>query len=315
MAVLQALSFFASSLFLLITLFPLISSSPQYPAHSHGLLFLNNLNGCKKGDTVEGLHQMKRYLCRFGYLSHVQNHSKTYDDEFDELLESAIRTYQLNYNLEATGTLDASTLALMSKPRCGVADVFHGKTGMNSGKKMVNRHRKISRHFHGVSHFAFFDGNPKWPASKSHLAYGFLPGTPIEAIAPVGRAFTTWAANTHFTFSQASSYETADIKISFESGDHGDGEAFDGVGGVIAHAFSPTDGRLHFDAIETWAIGAVPNSFDMETVALHEIGHLLGLHHSSVEGAIMWPTIMEGATKGLHADDIAGINALYTATS
>lgn len=131
----------------------------------------------------------------------------------------------------------------------------------------------------------------------------------------MSRAFTTWAANTHFTFSQASSYQTADIKISFESGEHGDGNPFDGVGGVIAHAFSPTDGRLHFDAVERWAVGAVPGSNDVETVALHEIGHLLGLHHSSVEGAIMWPTIMQGATKGLHADDIAGITALYNTTS
>ena len=29
----------------------------------------------------------------------------------------------------------------------------------------------------------------------------------------------------------------------------------------------------------------------LETVALHEIGHLMGPHHRSVEGGIMWPTI------------------------
>lgn len=129
----------------------------------------------------------------------------------------------------------------------------------------------------------------------------------------MGRAFKTWGAHTHFNFSRASKYKKADIKISFRSGDHGDGHSFDGVGGVIAHGFAPTDGRLHFDAIESWAVGAVADSFDLETVALHEIGHLLGLHHSSVEGAIMWPSIMEGTTKGLDADDIAGINALYNA--
>ncbi|XP_022939137.1 metalloendoproteinase 2-MMP-like [Cucurbita moschata] len=225
-----------------------------------------------------------------------------------------LETYQINYNLKATGALDATTLAQMSKPRCGVADIIDGKSGMKSGKNMVNQHRK-SGHFHQVSHFTFFKGNLKWPNSKSHLTYGFLPGTPSGAVDPVGRAFTTWAANTHFSFSLASSYKTADIKISFERGDHGDGFPFDNVGGVIAHAFAPTDGRLHFDAVERWTDGAVPNSYDVETVALHEIGHLLGLYHSSVEGAIMWPTIMRGATKGLHADDIAGIKALYTPTS
>ena len=55
----------------------------------------------------------------------------------------------------------------------------------------------------------------------------------------------------------------------------------------------------------------VPGAFDVETVALHEIGHLLGLGHSSVQNAIMYPTINPGMTKGLHGDDIQGIRALY----
>lgn len=169
----EGLSFFITSFFLLIILFPLISSSHPNTAHSHQLVFLNNLNGCKKGDKKEGIHQMKEYLQHFGYLNYDQNHSKSFnDDEFDELLESAIKTYQLNYNLKATGALDATTLALMSKPRCGVADVVDGKTRMKSGKKVENQHRKINGHFHTVSHYAFFEGNPKWPYSKSHLTYG-----------------------------------------------------------------------------------------------------------------------------------------------
>jgi hypothetical protein len=127
----------------------------------------------------------------------------------------------------------------------------------------------------------------------------------------VARAFATWAGNTHFTFSQAQSYENADLKISFHKDDHGDGSPFDGPGGILAHAYRPSDGRFHYDGDETWSVGANPGAYDLETVALHEIGHLLGLGHSSVEGAIMFPTIRPGVTQSLHGDDVQGIKALY----
>ncbi|KAK8572379.1 hypothetical protein V6N13_047980 [Hibiscus sabdariffa] len=101
------------------------------------------------------------------------------------------------------------------------------------------------------------------------------------------------------------------ITIGFESVDHGDGSPFDGPNGILAHAFPPTDGRFHYDADEPWSVAANPGSFHLETVALHEIGHLLGLGHSSIEGAVMYSSIRPGESKGLHGDDIQGINALY----
>ena len=114
-----------------------------------------------------------------------------------------------------------------------------------------------------------------------------------------------------FRFSRAQSYTNADLKISFERRNHGDGAPFDGRGGTIAHAFAPTDGRFHYDADELFAVGAQAGAFDLQTVALHEIGHLLGLGHTDDQKAIMYPTIAQGVTKGLGNDDIAGIKALY----
>ncbi|KAK9991754.1 hypothetical protein SO802_026739 [Lithocarpus litseifolius] len=312
MAYNKAFSLFSFALLLLL-LFPLHSHATSRNIHdkkSSPFEFLKHLQGCHKGEQVKGIHNLKAYLENFGYLSynHSKNHTHTNDDDFDELLESAIKTYQLNYHLNATGTLDAKTVSTMMMPRCGVADISNGTNWMRSGKKK-HHHRHGS--LHTVSHYTFFQGNPKWPSSKYHLTYGFLPGTPTEAMSPVAKAFETWAANTHFKFSRAQDHTNANIKVSFHRRDHGDGHAFDGAGGILAHAWAPTDGRFHYDADEQWSVGAAPNAFDLETVALHEIGHLLGLDHSSVEGAIMWPSIRPGVTQGLHRDDIDGIKALY----
>ncbi|KAJ0099316.1 hypothetical protein Patl1_21985 [Pistacia atlantica] len=130
----------------------------------------------------------------------------------------------------------------MSMSRCAMADIVNGTTRMRSGKTRVDPHG--STHFHTVSHFAFFEGDPKWPSTKYHLTYAFLLGTRADAVRPIRQAFAKWAANTHFTFSWTRNISRADIKISFESGDHGDGNSFDGPGGTLAHAYPPTDGRL-----------------------------------------------------------------------
>jgi hypothetical protein len=44
--------------------------------------------------------------------------------------------------------------------------------------------------------------------------------------------------------------------------------------------------------------------------ALHEIGHALGLSHSKVEDAVMWP-YYEGISRPMHPDDKAAIHSLY----
>lgn len=64
------------------------------------------------------------YLQHFDYYHQTRNNTHANEDDFDELLESAMRTYQLNYHLIATGTLDDETISKMMMPHCGVAKYF-----------------------------------------------------------------------------------------------------------------------------------------------------------------------------------------------
>jgi hypothetical protein len=51
----------------------------------------------------------------------------------------------------------------------------------------------------------------------------------------------------------------------------------------------------------------------VETVALHEIGHLLGLNHAAVGGSTMFWHISDavGASSGLSSDELSGIRSVY----
>jgi hypothetical protein len=59
----------------------------------------------------------------------------------------------------------------------------------------------------------------------------------------------------------------------------------------------------------TWASDGVAD-FDAQTVIQHELGHVLGLGHSTVSGSLM-EAVYDGVRRALTTDDIAGITALY----
>jgi hypothetical protein len=159
-----------------------------------------------------------------------------------------------------------------------------------------------------------------WPTAN--LTYAFDIGTIDVANAlefdAVRTAFATWTAVAPVTFTEVGGgTQNPDVMIGWRPAEDPDRSM---VGSVHAHAAFPPSCSgstlpkpIHFDATETtWAIGAVRGAMDVESVALHEIGHILGLAHSTVAGAVMGPFSSTNSTERVLADDdIAGVHQLY----
>lgn len=253
-----------------------------------------------KGNHHRRIVDLKKYLHRFGYLA-LQDTNFT--DAFDDNFEQAITVYQSNLGLSVTGNLNYDTISHIISPRCGVPDT-------------------LSR-LHKKNKYAYFRGQPRWWRKiPMKLTYAFsevymiksLSLTTVEEV--FKRSFGRWSSVIPVTFTEINEYEYADIKIGFYTGDHGDGEAFDGVLGILAHAFSPENGKFHLDAAETWAVDfgteESGDAIDLESVVTHEIGHVLGLAHSFVKESIMYPSLKPRHKKvDLKLDDIRGVQALY----
>ncbi|MBA0652485.1 hypothetical protein Goklo_019744 [Gossypium klotzschianum] len=143
--------------------------------------------------------------------------------------------------------------------------------------------------FSMIANYSFFNGMPRW--NKRQLTYMFRSSAFVIKANP------------------------SDIVMGFHRRSHGDNFPFDGPGNVLAHAFAPRDGRLHYDADENWSTSNAirQNQIDLESVAIHEIGHILGLGHSEDPNAIMYAYFSPGTIKrNLGRDDIDGIRALYS---
>jgi predicted Zn-dependent protease len=122
-------------------------------------------------------------------------------------------------------------------------------------------------------------------------------------------AFSVWKKYANLTFNMKSDCVDVDICISFEKQVHEGCVPFDGKGGILAHAFGPgfgqqKSGNVHLDVDESW------NKNRLFSVLVHEIGHSLGIGHSNVTSAIMYP-FLNLVSCTLNEDDILAIQYLY----
>jgi len=227
------------------------------------------------------------YLAKYGYLTEPKTAHDT-----DEL-RSALKKLQEFAGLEQTGVVDPATTELLSKVRCGLSD----KPGEAQKYTLTGS---------------------RWPGT--HVTYRVRNNPPTMSGGAtrntLRRALTAWENVSPLKFREEQSND-AKIQISFENDQHSYGNG-DGRFGqnVIAHGFYPSSnplgGDVHFNKEKYRFTDRKPNSGEIAllNIAVHELGHSIGLDHSNDRGAVMYPIYNPNIALP-QRDDINGVQAIY----
>jgi hypothetical protein len=154
----------------------------------------------------------------------------------------------------------------------------------------------------------------------------------------MGRAFSTWhAVNTAPTsssfvgFTQAEPGDDDNMTVLGFQNQPGSTRTLAATSFIINTSNGDIlESDIFFNTTFQWSTSdqGVANRFDLESIAVHEIGHLLGLSHSALgetelssgnrrviaAGSVMFPIAFSAgntADRTLQADDIAGISDIY----
>lgn len=275
-----------------------------------------------KGADVETLHS---YLKATGYLPNealaeqypdwepVVEVAPTDRGRFDQHTERAVRQLQLDNGLKVTGRLDDPTRALLEKPRCGVPENTDSKVRVRrNGEKFA------------------LDGG-RW--NRTSLTWRIMnkpsdvnSNLRTDHTSLVAELFTIaaarWSNTTGLTFRRIDR-DRPDIEIRFA-------DLVDSVPGldVVADASFPNAGGdirvdvLNRDVNNRLVAASFADVGALARVLTHELGHALGLHHSSVpicvpnspgrctDTAPIMQAIVPG-TDALSDDDKVAISTLY----
>ena len=246
-------------------------------------------NAPPKQINIKGLSVVKDYLSDYGYIGS----SGPFNDSFDQEIISAIKTYQNFSNLNVTGDLNKQLIQQILSIRCGVPDVNFD--------------------------YNFTDDNTSYPKAghrwfpNRNLTYGFLPENQIpDNMTKVFRdSFARWAQASGTLSLTETTYDNADIQVGFYNFTalRIEVEVYGGSL-IFLQPDSSKKGVVLMDGNMGWLLPSENASLskddrvlDLETVAMHQIGHLLGLDHSPKEDSVMYPYILSSQQRKVQLSD------------
>lgn len=196
--------------------------------------------------------------------------------------------------------------------------------------------RAESKHHHGYinltpnNHQPYYNSNTRHSHQSIHslriccawssqltngqLTYKIIGGTKAERQA-VTSAANAWMKNINgLNFVQIPNNNAADIVVGFQSG--AEQNTADGIGttstfgdtvGQTSTYFDPSGFIAHAKVtIATAAFGNKIASSQLKQIAMHELGHTLGLGHANFNGDLMSPVI-NPSTAGISKCDVNGV--------
>jgi hypothetical protein len=221
--------------------------------------------------------QIDEWLAQYGY------------DDVEQMQEF--------YGLKTDGFCGPVTLSAMSRPRCGVQD-FGVQADCKWGKRDF-------LYWNGRGGFSLF--HKEMPRGRSR----------VQSADMIDEGFKRWASVLPgFSFSRTQDAAACDMWI---GGGSGRRQGFDGPGRVLAWAYMPCGPdseklESRFDMDEHFTYNSGKRHQDPWVLAwsvwLHELGHLLGLDHSSNPNDLMAP-YYDPDIVDLQPGDVRRIQKLY----